>query len=522
MTPNTTPHTPPQTAPQWTEIELTVTAPGRPPNPYTDLHAVARFDHDSGLRISRPLFWDGGNVFRCRFASPVPDGNWKWRVMFQQGVVAAGDLQSTPAQPTSPLLRHGFLRLSPKSHRNLLHADGTPYLLVADTPWALPWRATVEQVRTYARDRAAKGFNAAMLMVVQPDMRAEGPESRSLDHGFARGFDDLHRGTLQQLRPDYFQYLDTLISILVEHGIVPVYQPVFHGYGWKGLSVAGAVASPSDMDRFQRYLIARYGARPAIWLVGGDGDGRHPNIAAAGECCEREDAYAHPTGIHYRPHAIANAHHSADWLDFQWCQTGHNGEHMPERVAHMASFAPTKAVANGEPTYENIGTPGRAAGWWQGHEAWSNLCAGGTMGVVYGAGSLWQWRLHADEPGHQDWCHARSAGWREALEFEGSRYVGAVSRVFAGLDFDGMNPNWWFSYGCRGLEVPGKLFLIYRQGGEDFAICSAQCPRHYTVIDPKTAGEVGRGDLPADTSEGKPHHIKLNTTEPRLVVFTPG
>ena len=53
---------------------------------------------------------------------------------------------------------------------------------------------------------------------------------------------------------------------------------------------------------------------------------------------------------------------------------------------------PAKAIANGEPTYENIGAPGRAAGWWQGHEAWNNLTAGGTMGVVYGAGSLWQWR----------------------------------------------------------------------------------------------------------------------------------
>jgi hypothetical protein len=55
------------------------------------------------------------------------------------------------------------------------------------------------------------------------------------------------------------------------------------------------------------------------------------------------------------------------------------------------------ASANGEPTYENGGRRGRAAGWWQGHEAWCNLCAGGSMGVVYGAGSLWQWRLHLND-----------------------------------------------------------------------------------------------------------------------------
>jgi hypothetical protein len=128
------------------------------------------------------------------------------------------------------------------------------------------------------------------------------------------------------------------------------------------------------------------------------------------------------------------------WLDFQWCQTGHNGEHVPERVADMWRNLPVKAVANGEPTYENIGRTGRGAGWWQGHEAWLNLTAGGTMGVVYGAASLWQWRLHANEPDHADWCTAPNAGWREALDFDGSRYPGIVARIFDGLPLAGMEP----------------------------------------------------------------------------------
>jgi uncharacterized protein DUF4038 len=43
--------------------------------------------------------------------------------------------------------------------RNLIHADDTPVLLVADTAWSLPWRATEEQCRIYAADRRVKGFN---------------------------------------------------------------------------------------------------------------------------------------------------------------------------------------------------------------------------------------------------------------------------------------------------------------------------------------------------------------------------
>ncbi len=54
------------------------------------------------------------------------------------------------------------------------------------------------------------------------------------------------------------------------------------------------------------------------------------------------------------------------------------------------------------------------------------------MGVVYGAGSLWQWKLWTGEPGHADWCSAKTAGWREAMGFEGARYVGVVSKILGG------------------------------------------------------------------------------------------
>ncbi len=302
-------------------------------------------------------------------------------------------------------------------------------------------------------------------MSVQPDMGARGPRDRTADEGFDVGFEDLPNGHINQLNPAYFQYLDGLSAILAAHEIVAVWQPVFHGFGWKGLQTAGPVVPPAEYARYCRYLVARYGARPAIYLVGGDGSGREPQIAAGGEEVERWDAYQQPAGIHYRPHIVANAIQDADWLDFQWCQTGHSGEHVPERVADMWRNLPVKAVANGEPTYEHGGRQGRAAGWWQGHEAWSNLCAGGTMGVVYGAGSLWQWAHRGDEPGQSDFFLAPGAGWRQALDFEGSRYVGLVARILDGLPTADMAPNWEVTLGRRGLLVPGKLFICYSDDG---------------------------------------------------------
>jgi hypothetical protein len=129
----------------------------------------------------------------------------------------------------------------------------------------------------------------------------------------------------------------------------------------------------------------------------------------------------------------------------------------------------------------------------------SNLCAGGTMGVVYGAGSMWQWRLHPDEPGHAPYFLAEGAGWREALDFEGSRYVGLISRILDGLPFADMAPNWQVTLGRRGLLVPGRLFICYAEEGGPLMLFGEQVPRRYRVVDPRTGVVLREGTrAPAD------------------------
>lgn len=486
----------------WQEVEIVLTATQKYDHPYTAVDVQVEFTHESGTTLRRPAFWDGERIWKVRFASPIAEGRWEWHSQSSNGDSGlhkqSGTLDCQPAsQTTHRFYKHGFWQMSPGG-RNLIHADGTPVILAGDTAWGLPWRATEEQCRIYAADRQAKGFNAVLLMSVQPDMHARGPRDRTADEGFDVGFEDLPNGHLNELNPSYFQYLDRLIAILVAHEIVPVYQPVFQGFGWKGLSVAGTVVPPAEYARYCRYLVARYGARPAVYLVGGDGSGYEPQVPAGGEEVERWDAYKQPTGIHYRPHADNRAWQDAPWLDFQWCQTGHSGEHMPERVTDMWRNTPVKAVANGEPTYEHGGRRGKAEGWWQGHEAWSNLCAGGTMGVVYGAGSLWQWRLHPQEPGHEAFFLAENAGWREALDFEGSQYVGLIPRILEGLPSTDMEPNWQVTLGRRGLLVPHKLYIGYMSEGGHTMFFGNEVPRHYRIVDPRNGEVVREGDLPTD------------------------
>ncbi|WP_225848671.1 DUF4038 domain-containing protein [Streptomyces sp. HPF1205] len=503
-------------APAWQQVEVTLTAESEHPDPYREVEVWADFTHSSGLRLRRPAFWDGGRVWRLRFASPLSDGTWTWRSAASVGDAGLAGVEGRVTvegvqEDGDVFRRHGFWRMSPGG-RSLVHADGTPSLLVADTAWALPWRATEEQARVYAADRHAKGFNAALMMSVQPDMDARGPRDRTADEGFDVAFEDLPAGRLDDLVPVYFQRLDRLLAILGEHGIVPVLQPVFQGWGWKGLRAAGKVVPPRGYARYCRYLVARYGAAPAIWLVGADGTGEEPQVEAAGREIQEWDAYGQPCGIHYQPDSTSRAHQDADWLDFQWCQTGHRGEHVPERVADLWRNLPAKGVANGEPTYEHSGRRGKAEGWWQGHEAWSNLCAGGTMGVVYGAGSLWQWLLHPHEKGQEPFFAGPGAGWREALDYEGSVYVGLVGRILAGLPLTDMRPSWEPALVPRGLLVPGVLYVSYcenggpvqfRQDGADLI------PRAYRIVDPRSGELLAEGrreaaDDPIPWAEGAP------------------
>jgi hypothetical protein len=482
-------------------------------NGYSEAEVWAEFRNQDGATLKRPAFWDGGKVWKIRFAPPDSSGKWTYQTFCSNEADHGlhgqyGRLVSIPYHDSNRLLRNGLLKMSP-AKRNVIHHNAKPFLLVGDTPWALPFRATAEQAREYAQDRQTKGFNAALLMSVQPDMRAEGPDHRNTPLGFARGFDDLANGHLNLLRPDYFQYLDSLVTILVNHEIVPVYQPVFHGFGWKGLSVLGKVIEPAEYARYCKYLLARYGSQPAMWLLCADSNGKEPGVAESGAMMEEWDCYQQPTGIHYNPcdDYLADwaqsdsslcfhenkSFQDAKWLDFQWAQTGHGGLHLYHKVARMCDHLPTKASANGEPTYEGMDGGKNGLGWWQGEEAWMQLMSGGTMGVVYGAAGLWQWQISDDEPGWDAWC-AQNKSWQEALTLEGSRYVGWMARAFDGYDFTDMEKmTLRAGQGRHLLGCDNRFFVSYLPEGGSLRITGLPAGLPFEWFDPQTGLSAASG-----------------------------
>ena len=492
--------------PRWTTHEITLQAERSYDNPYLDVDVEAVFTSDSGETLRRPAFWDGGSTWKIRFAPPSV-GAWTWTSSSSTGDTGfeqQGAFDAAPYRGGNALIEKGLLKMS-EGKRSVVHASGDPFLVVGDTPWAIPFRATKAQVEEYAADRQKKGFNAALLMTLQPDMRAAGPNARDSEEGFVRAFDDLADGHIEWLNPSYFQYLDGLIGTLIAHEIVPVYQPVFHGFGWKGLDVLGNYIEPDEYVRYTRYLLARYGSMPALWLIAGDNGGNDPGVKEAGEMLEADDAYGQPTGLHYNPcddyvadWAVHNpikhcmhynkTHQAEPWLDFQWAQTGHSGEHLYHKVERLYETRPIKASANGESTYEGMGGGANGLGWWQGEEAWMQLMSGGTMGVVYGAASLWQWKVSPEEPGWGDWA-VQPMSWRQAMMQEGSDYVGLLGTILNGLDLTDIEKRWDLAGGKPLLARPARLYIAYLNEGGRINIRGVPTRLSYRWINPKT-GEV--------------------------------
>ncbi len=510
---------------QWSIYEFSILSEASFANAYTDVDVWALFVNDKGDSLLRPGFWDGGKTWKIRFAPPDSGGIWTYETFStvpDEGLSGRrGSFKSVPCKKENKLLRHGFLKMS-EGKRNIVHDDGKPFLVVGDTPWSLPYRATPSQVEEYAKDRMLKGFNSALLICMQPDRDAEGPESRNTVLGFDRAFADSEDGHLNVLKPDYFQTLDTLTDILIRHELVPVYAPLVHGYGWKGRTALGSVVDPEEYSRFCKYLLARYGSSPSIWLISVDNNGSTPGVKPAGEMFEKWDCYKQPVGLHYniwdnylakwaKPgdpccYHFNRTYQEELWLDFQWAQTGHDGKHIYHKVEEMYENEPVKGNMNGEPTYEAMGGGKYGLGWWQGEDAWNQLMHGGTMGVIYGAVSLWQWKITPYEPEWEEWTDAPFS-WRDALHLEGAKYVGYISEVFDGYDFADMQKHPELITGSKLLLAKeGVFYVTFLETGGEITIKNVPENMPFRWFNPITGEFAYEGRTTPDGKYKAPNH----------------
>jgi hypothetical protein len=460
-------------------VELTFTSAKAYSDPFNEVDLAAVFRPPGGGQMRVPAFWAGGAVWKVRYASPVL-GVHAFRTDCSDRSNpklhgAAGEVEVVAYRGDNPLYRHGPVRVG-ADHRHFEHADSTPFFWLGDTWWMglcrrLRWP---DDVKALAADRRQKGFNVIQIVAgLYPDMPAFDPRGAN-EAGFPWEND------YSRIRPEYFDRADLRIQYLAQEGFAPCIVGAW-GYHLPWLGV-------ERMKKHWRYLVARYGALPAVWCAAGEttmpyylakDKPRDEKLQKEGwtEVCRyirQVDPFRRPLTLH--PAWRVSSRGSVTdpgVVDFELLQTGHGMREVILPTAAQIRAArqapPPVPVIDGEPSYENLNgqVPAdvcRTLFW---------VCmTGGAAGHTYGANGVWQVNRpqepYGPSPGGHNWG---TIPWTDAMRLPGSTQVALGKRLLAQYEWWRFEPHpeWveWPAAGPPGGEtpsaagIPAKVRIVY-------------------------------------------------------------
>jgi len=495
---------------QWEVFETSYESEKTYAKPFADVEVNVVFRSGERQWIV-PAFWAGGSKWTVRFAPPV-QGEYRFHVECSDPANAdlnghEQGLRVGAYGGENPLLKHGFLRIA-ADKRHFEHADGTAFFWLGDTWWkCLCKRLTWEGFQELTADRKAKGFSVVQIVCgPYPD---EGMfEARWENEG---GKPYLTRD-FSVVNPEYFTYSDRRIEHLVEAGIVPA---IVGGWG-RGDCDGMAMAGVAGMKRHWRNLIARYGAYPTIWIIGGESGG--PQWTEVARYVQKIDPYRHPATVHpFQSGRLSVTDETV--IDFDMLQTGHGGWPAAATVIPKLQAAydrqPAMPVVIGEHSYEAHMQTGFADV--QRHVFWSSMLSG-SAGLTYGAAGVW----HASVEGDPGLARVYDfTTWKEGMNFPGSTQLGLGKKLLEQYPWGQFEPRpEWVEEGCFAAGIPGEVRLIYlprrnvyNWSGFVVKQLEPDVPYHAFYFDPVNGK---RYDLGTVVSAGPPPRPFEGHTEPLL------
>lgn len=432
----------------WEKVDLTFSAAIAHENPYVDVQLWVDLE---GPGFSRRVygFWNGGSEFVVRVTAPRA-GNWSWRsgsntddsgLAGKSGkfVAEPWSAEELAANPN----RRGMIVTGPEG-RGLQYADGTPYLMIADTWWSVPsFRYPLADavnpgplgkgstLNDYADFRLKQGFNCIAMIAAQPawandgkppiieaedgmviraawkqpgtnsakDMHNEGGKPFHFP-GKVPGYEDLVPD-LDRVNPDYFKVMDAKIDYLNSIGMVPFIEVSRRDIGpvWKKYHDFA-----ESYSRFVQYIFARYQANITILSPIHYDYYRHaiPAMEYNEPINLMIERFGKPP---FGTLLTANANPSTyvnfgpdSWVDLH--QTGNEREHYTYWFHTEMFEAERKPSVSGEPYYaglaglvpEHIRVPANteADGCYVRSGIYGGFLSGGLAGYIYGAEGVWQ------------------------------------------------------------------------------------------------------------------------------------
>jgi len=441
-----------RTTEQWNMVEFTRISAERYANPFAEVQVDVVFRNGDRKWIV-PSFWAGGDKWTVRFAPPLQGDytcEFKCSDAANKGLNGIEQpLRVTPYTGDNPLLKHGFLRVS-VDQRHFEHADGTPFFWLGDTWWkCLCKRMTWEGFQELTADRKAKGFSVVQIVCgPYPDEAVF--EARWENEG---GKPYLNR-QFTEVNPAYFEYADRRLKHLVEAGLVPA---IVGGWGrgdCDGMKMAGV----DGIKRHWRNLIARYGAYPTIWIIGGESGGLEWTEVA--RYVQQIDPYHRPSTVHPFDSGRSRVTDESV-INFDMLQTGHGDWEAARGAIPKLKTAygrkPPMPVMIGEYCYE--GHMQTAFQDVQRYVFWGSMLSG-SAGLTYGAAGVWHASVEGD-PGTAnvyDWTT-----WKEGMDYPGSMQLGLGKKLLEQYPWARFEPHpEWTEAGAFAAGIPGEVRFIYQ------------------------------------------------------------
>ena len=437
------------------ETSFTTTKPYA--NPFVDVEVDVVFTN--GKRQWRvPAFFAGDGTWKVRFAPPAA-GQYGYHVEASDKANADlnGREQVLSAQPYAggnPLRSHGFLRIA-ADQRHFEHTDGTPFLWLGDTWWkCLSKRISLEDFKELAADRRAKGFNVVQIVC------GPYPDEAMLEARWENeGGMPYAKKDFSTVNPQYFEFADRRVAALVEAGIVPA---IVGGWGrpQQGRQSTLQQVGLDGFKRHWRHLIARFGAYPVVWIVGGEAKDSYGPWSELAKYLKEIDPYGHPLCYHApgdpRTEIADNA-----VFDFDMVAIGHEGYATAARTLQLMKGClgrePRRPALCGEASYErhmqtNFDDVQR-------HMFWSFLLSG-AAGHTYGAAGIWQASVEGD-PGI-DPVYDRTT-WRDGMAFPGAAQLGLSKALLESFPWSRFEPHpEWAEPDCFAAGIPGEVRFVYK------------------------------------------------------------
>lgn len=439
-------------------IEIELRSETQYKNPFTEIELDAIVTPPNGEQLRVPMFWAGENEWCLRYASNQL-GKHTWRTECTDksntklhGV--KGEITVVKYEGDNPLYRHGQLRVT-EDKRHFEHADGTPFFWLGDTWWkGLSKRLTWEGFQELTADRQRKGFTIVQIVCgTYPDELGLLKPSWENEGGMPYLKKDF-----SVVNPDYFEYADRRFECLIDAGITPAIVG-----GWGRAVNLKSVGLPG-YKRHYRNLIARYGAYPVIWILGGETQKSQGPWYAAAEYLSATDPFDRLLTNHSSHGRGALEGHAV--FDFGMDATGHASWTTVNRVLDKArnSFqeSPPKPFVSGESCYEQHMQENFAD--LQRYQFWA-LMLSGAAGHTYGAAGIWHMGTPDEHGNWGGWGHQPYdyTTWREGMHFQGSRQLGLSKALLEQYPWQRLEPHpEWVDTGAFAAGIPGKLRFIYQ------------------------------------------------------------